>query len=66
MFEEKYVIDENIVGTSWLIFSFSLTILFVILWFMTKGSVLAGITAFLISSFLVIGYCIYSNFKLKK
>ena len=63
MFEERYVIDENIVGTSWLIFSSSHLVLFVILWFMTNGSVLAGIIAFLFSSFLVIGYCIYSNFK---
>jgi hypothetical protein len=66
MFEEKYVIEENIVGTSWLIFSFSLLVIFLILWLPTKGSYLAGVIAFLISSVFVIGYCTYLNFKLKK
>jgi hypothetical protein len=66
MFEEKYVIDEEIVGTSWVIFSSSLLIIFVILWFITKGSFFAGVIAFLISSVFVIGYCIYSNSKTKK
>lgn len=66
MLEEKYVIEENIVGNSWLIFSFSLLVIFLILWLPTKGSFLAGVIAFLISSVFVIGYCTYLNFKTKK
>ena len=54
------------VANSFVILSLSFLILLLILWFTTKDSIWTGIIAFSISSILVIGYCIYSNFKMKK
>lgn len=66
MSEEKNVIETEIFANSWLIFSSSLLVLLLIIWFTTKDSFWTGMIAFLISSFLVIGYNIYSKFKTKK
>jgi len=66
MSEEKNVIEPEKFANSWVIFSSSFLVLLLILWFTTKDSFWTGMIAFSISSILVIGYCIYSNFKTKK
>jgi hypothetical protein len=58
--------SEEEVANSWLILSSSLLVLLIILWYTTQDSFWTGIIAFSISAILVIGYCIYSNFKTKK
>lgn len=59
-------IETEQFGNAWLIFSVSFLALLLVLWFTTKDSFWTGMIAFSISSVLVIGYCIYSNFKTKK
>ena len=69
MSKEKNVIEPDKFANSWVIFSSSLLVLLLLLWFRNKDgfdSFWAGMIAFSISSILVIGYCIYSNFKTKK
>jgi hypothetical protein len=59
-------IETEQFGNAWLIFSVSFLSLLLVLWFTTKDSFWTGMIAFSISSVLVIGYCIYSNFKIEK
>jgi hypothetical protein len=58
--------ESEKIGNSWVIFSLSLLIMLLTLWFTTRDSFWTGILAFLVSSILVILYCIYTSFKRKK
>lgn len=66
MSEENKIVDTEIFGNIWVILSTSLIVFIIILWFITKDSFTSLMITIAISSFLVIGYWIYSYFKPKK
>jgi hypothetical protein len=55
--------DADKFANSWLIFSSSLFVIFLVLYYIIKNDFLGGLIAFFISMFLVIVYCLYTSFK---
>lgn len=59
-------IDPERFGNAGVIFSFTLLVLLLTLWFTTKNDFWAGIIAFSTGSLLAISYCWYTNYIEKK
>ena len=63
MVQKDKSIDANKFGNSWVIFSSSFLVIFLVLYYTTKNEFWGGLIAFFISLFLVIVYYMYSGFK---
>jgi hypothetical protein len=63
MVQKDKSIDADKFANSWLIFSSSLFVIFLVLYYTIKNVFWGGLIAFFISTFLVIVYCLFSGFK---
>lgn len=65
MVQKDKSIDADKFANSWLIFSSSLLVIFLVLYYTIKNDFWGGLIAFFISTFIVIVYCLFSSFKNK-
>jgi len=63
MVQKDKSIDADKFGNSWVIFSPSLFVIFLIFHYTMKNDLWGGLAAFFISLFFVIVYWLYSGFK---
>jgi len=63
MVKKDKSIDTDKFGNSWVIFSSSLFVIFLVLHYTLNNDLWGGLAAFFISLFLVIIYYLYSGFK---
>ncbi|PNX48138.1 MAG: hypothetical protein BV457_04340 [Thermoplasmata archaeon M9B1D] len=63
MVQKDKSIDADTFGNSWVIFSSSLFVIFLVLHYTMNNDLWGGLAAFFISLFLVIVYCLISGFK---
>ena len=63
MVQKDKSIDADKFGNSWVIFSSSLFVIFLVLHYTMSNDLWGGLSAFFISLFFVIVYCLYSGFK---